>query len=306
MAETFKGLNIAKAGERFGLSAEDLMSLFEDSENEGAQGESFDLPLTKRTTTQTEKGRGGVMGFRKGSQPTRTITETLGRDGVPTIQNIIRQQVNQQQQPAPAPAPEPQKPAAPDLRKLTGAPQEAGAFGSAAVRRAKTELGLSGQQIRDLAQQQGLKLNVLAERELTGQPGPDLWSLVPQGGGPNMEMGVFGGDAVRRARQQFGLSNIEIESLAQAQGLRFNEPAFAELGRRTSAPAAPTPPPAPSANLWSLVPQGGGPNMEMGVFGGLAVRRARDEMKLSNQQIRSLAGQQGLRFNQQALDELMR
>jgi hypothetical protein len=121
-----------------------------------------------------------------------------------------------------------------------------------------------------------------------------------------MEMGVFGGDAVRRAREQFGLSNIELESLAKAQGLRFNEPAFAELGRRTSAPAAPTPPPAPSANLWSLVPQGGGPNMEMGVFGGLAVRRARDEMKLSNQQIRSLAGQQGLRFNQQALDELMR
>lgn len=229
--------------------------------------------------------RGGRLG-RSSSQVTKEVTmkrEEAPRAQAPTPTPAAPTTVNFTiNQPA-APAPQPAK--LPDLKSLVGAPQEPGVIGGGAIRIAQQQ-GFAPEEIRQAAVQQGLRVNVLGEAQLTGKKSPDLWSLGPQPGG------VLGSAAVRKAKQDFGLSEIELRSLASSQGLRFNVLGESEL----SGKAAP--------DLWSLVAGGGGPNQEMGVFGGLAVRRARNEMGLTNTEIRALAPAQGLRFNAQALAEL--
>lgn len=70
MTSSYKGIPVQKAGERFGLSADDLEELFSMRE-EGTSGDEF-MPLVQMKTT--EKGRGGVMSFKAAKAPTALKT----------------------------------------------------------------------------------------------------------------------------------------------------------------------------------------------------------------------------------------
>ena len=98
---TYKGFptgSLDKAGERFGLKAADLMSLFDELEA-GApktQENEFGLPLERAVTQETQKGRGGVLGYKAPRTATRSVTKTFatpatrGTDSaIPSFQNII-------------------------------------------------------------------------------------------------------------------------------------------------------------------------------------------------------------------------
>lgn len=280
--------NINLAGQNFGFSLPSQADEEGKAQTETVLSEYFpELKLS-----YSAKGtRGGRLG-RASEQMTPELTlkqreaaAAGSATGAPTP-TTVNLTVNQAAPaPAPAPAPTPQAPKLPDLKSLVGSPQEPGVIGGGAIRIAQKQ-GFTPEQIRQAAKEQNLKVNVLGEAQLTGKQGPDLWALGPQPGG------VLGSAAVRKAKQDLGLSEIEIRSLAGSQGLRFNVLGESELTGKQA------------PNLWSLVSGGGGPNQEMGVFGGLAVRRARNEMGLSNTEIRALAASQGLRFNQQALAEL--
>lgn len=78
----YKGFStgsLDKAGERFGLKAADLMSLFDELEASGPkrQENEFGLPLERATTQETQKGRGGVLGYKAPRRATRSVTQTF-------------------------------------------------------------------------------------------------------------------------------------------------------------------------------------------------------------------------------------
>jgi len=103
---TYKGFptgSLDKAGERFGLKAADLMSLFDELEASSPQTQDneFGLPLERATTQETQKGRGGVLGYKAPRTATRSVTKTFATpatkgvgSAIPSFQNIINM-VNQ-------------------------------------------------------------------------------------------------------------------------------------------------------------------------------------------------------------------
>jgi hypothetical protein len=70
MTSSYKGIPLQKAGERFGLKLSDLEELFDMRET--AEGDQFGLPLSR--VQVTEKGRGGVLGYKSSRTPTAVKT----------------------------------------------------------------------------------------------------------------------------------------------------------------------------------------------------------------------------------------
>ena len=106
-ATAYKGIPLQKAGTRFGLTATDLEELF-DMREEGSSGDEF-MPLVQ--TKMTEKGRGGVLGYKAARTPTAFKTygalegqgNTVATGG--SIGNIKIDTPTPAAAPAPAPAP---------------------------------------------------------------------------------------------------------------------------------------------------------------------------------------------------------
>jgi hypothetical protein len=155
----YKGIPLQKAGERFGLTSADLEELF-DMREEGASGDGF-MPLVQ--TKMTEKGRGGVLGYKAARTPTafKTYGALEGQgDTVATGGSVgdikIGQTVTQPAQPV-QPV-QPVQPATP--KKLTAQDVladfgkydvgEKGLFGGQDVDNLRT-LGLSDEDIRQVA-----------------------------------------------------------------------------------------------------------------------------------------------------------
>lgn len=288
------GVDLTKAGERFGLSAADLEELFamadtpEESEGDAFDDQTFDgLPQTQ--VQWTEKGRGGVMGFRGPDRP--TLTRTFGSEAVGAQTLSSRPggdvpQVSQTPQPpqVPEPAQTPQT-----LRSFIG-PQgdpTGGAIGLEGIQRAMAA-GMTPSQIQQQARTEGLAFGAQAGSALGLG---DLRSNIGALGDPTG--GALGLSAVERARQS-GLSDTAIRQLAQQQNLTFGTAAAQSLGM--PAPAAPAPAPAPRpAPAPSPAPmtQFVGAQGTAGGFGLEAVNRAR-AAGLSDAQIRQQAAAQGL------------
>jgi hypothetical protein len=76
----YQGIPLQKAGERFGLTAEDLEELFSLRES-GDSGDTF-MPLVQTKTT--EKGRGGVLGYKAAKAPTafKTYGDLEGKGNI--------------------------------------------------------------------------------------------------------------------------------------------------------------------------------------------------------------------------------
>lgn len=88
---TYKGFptgSLDKAGQRFGLKAADLMSLFDElEENESNKQENeFGLPLARATTQTIQKGRGGVLGYKAPQKGTFSTTKTFAS---PDIREVV-------------------------------------------------------------------------------------------------------------------------------------------------------------------------------------------------------------------------
>lgn len=283
MTSSYRGIPVSKAGERFGLSLEDLEELFqmrETGQPEG-EGDQFGLPLTK--TEFTEKGRGGVMGYKAARTP--TVTKTLGgaERAAVNVSNIFKP-TNQMT----TPAAEQKEPAAPapqqfaPLRSFIGAQGDPTKtiLGAAATQRA-LQAGMTTEQLREAATKEGVGFSPEAA-PLVGVPVAK--QFLSQYIGPAGTAGYLGAAAVERARSA-GLSDPEIKTFAAAQNLQFGSDV--DFNKSTSAPAAP----APSPNLSSFI----GPAGTQGFLGAAAVDRARST-GLSDEQIRQLAAQQGLAF----------
>jgi hypothetical protein len=234
----YKGIPVQKAGERFGLTAEDLEELFSMREA-GDSGDTF-MPLVQTKTT--EKGRGGVLGYKAAKAPTAFKTygalEGSG-DVVATGGSIgdIKIGQNVQQQNLPEQPAAPKKLTAQDVLADFGKYDvgEKGLFGGQDVDNLRT-LGLSDEDIRQVAIGRSAEqpLPAAVYQRLGGVTAGEqakAGSLVdPQtfakqfisgvAGFDAGEAGIFGGQDVDAMRTQ-GYSDDQIRATAralQAQG----------------------------------------------------------------------------------------
>jgi len=85
MTSSYKGISVQKAGERFGLTTEDLEELFNMRENGEEGGDEFGLPLSQ--VKVTEKGRGGSLGYKAPRTPTafKTFGDVGGGGGASAV-----------------------------------------------------------------------------------------------------------------------------------------------------------------------------------------------------------------------------
>jgi hypothetical protein len=294
MTSSYKGIPVSKAGERFGLSLEDLEELFQMQEAGEAPGfgDDFGLPLTQAQFT--EKGRGGVLGYKAPRTP--TITKTLGsaeRNAV-NISNIFSPTGS-----AGAPAPkeeikEPLKkePEFSPVRSFIspeGGDPTKNILGLSGVQRA-LQSGMTQQDLMAQAEKEGVGFGPDAAKMLGVSPAKQFLSQYIGSGGTS---GTLGLSAVQQARQA-GLSDPEIKTFATAQNLNFGPEAQRNLGL-ASAPAQS----APSVNLSSFIGAGG----TAGALGLNAVNQARAQ-GLSDSQIRQMAAQQGLSLGSAAVASL--
>jgi hypothetical protein len=289
MTTSYQGIPVAKAGERFGLSQEDLEELFQMREGgEEQMGDEFNLPLTQ--VQFTEKGRGGALGYKAARTP--TVTKTLGsaeRNAV-NISNIFSPTNTvggQQQQPKLEEKLPERLPTTQALRGFIGAEGDPtkNILGLSAISRA-LESGMTAEQIRASAEKEGVGFGPEASKLLGTTPAQQYLSqYIGQGG----TSGTLGLSAVEKARQA-GLSDAEIRTFATAQNLNFGPSAQQSFGTAAPTPAPSYSAPAPSStNLSSFVGSGG----TSGALGLEAVNRARSS-GLSDSQIRQMASQQGL------------
>jgi hypothetical protein len=234
----YNGIDIAKAGERFGLSREDLESLFEDAETQDSSTDftsaaDLTLPMTQRTVTETQKGRGGTLSYKAPRTGTRAITEVYGGFAGPSIQNIFSPTVTQIKQKAAEEGLGFNVKAATALG-VQAAPQALAQYAGAAQPQANTlglqaldkarQAGFSDTQIQGLASRQVLSFNPLAQQSLAGTA-PNLRGFVGEG---QTQANTMGLQAVEKARQS-GLSDQQIRALASSQGLQFNPLAASAL-----------------------------------------------------------------------------
>lgn len=281
------GVDLTKAGERFGLSAADLEELFSMADTPKEHGgDDFDasasrtfegLPQTK--VQWTEKGRGGAMGFRGPDRP--TLTRTFGSEAVGAQTLSSRPGDDGPQVPEPAQTPQ-------TLRSFIG-PQgdpTGGAIGLSGIQRAMAA-GMTPSQIQQQARTEGLAFGAQAGSALGLG---DLRSSIGALGDPTG--GALGLSAVERARQS-GLSDTAIRQLAQQQNLTFGTAAAQSLGMPAPAAPAPAPRPASAPSPAPMTQFVGAQGTAGGGFGLEAVNRAR-AAGLSDAQIRQQVAAQGL------------
>jgi hypothetical protein len=310
MTSSYKGIPVSKAGERFGLSLEDLDELFQMREAGEAPGfgDDFGLPLTQAQFT--EKGRGGVLGYKAPRTP--TITKTLGsaeRNAV-NISNIFSptSNISSPTGSAGAPAPkeeikeplkkEPLKPEFSPVRSFIspeGGDPTKNILGLSGVQRA-LQSGMTQQDLMAQAEKEGVGFGPDAAKMLGVSPAKQFLSQYIGSGGTS---GTLGLSAVQQARQA-GLSDPEIKTFATAQNLNFGPEAQRNLGLASAPAPAPAPAQsAPSVNLSSFIGAGG----TAGALGLNAVNQARAQ-GLSDSQIRQMAAQQGLSLGSAAVASL--
>ena len=305
MTSGYKGIPVSKAGERFGLSLEDLEELFQMQEAGEAPGfgDDFGLPLTQAQFT--EKGRGGVLGYKAPRTP--TITKTLGsaeRNAV-NISNIFSptSNISSPTGSAGAPAPkeeikEPLKPEFSPVRSFIspeGGDPTKNILGLSGVQRA-LQSGMTQQDLMAQAEKEGVGFGPDAAKMLGVSPAKQFLSQYIGSGGTS---GTLGLSAVQQARQA-GLSDPEIKTFAAAQNLNFGPEAQRNLGLASAPAPAPAPAQsAPSVNLSSFIGAGG----TAGALGLNAVNQARAQ-GLSDSQIRQMAAQQGLSLGSAAVASL--
>jgi hypothetical protein len=310
MTSSYKGIPVSKAGERFGLSLEDLDELFQMREAGEAPGfgDDFGLPLTQAQFT--EKGRGGVLGYKAPRTP--TITKTLGsaeRNAV-NISNIFSptSNISSPTGSAGAPAPkeeikeplkkEPLKPEFSPVRSFIspeGGDPTKNILGLSGVQRA-LQSGMTQQDLMAQAEKEGVGFGPDAAKMLGVSPAKQFLSQYIGSGGTS---GTLGLSAVQQARQA-GLSDPEIKTFAAAQNLNFGPEAQRNLGLASAPAPAPAPAQsAPSVNLSSFIGAGG----TAGALGLNAVNQARAQ-GLSDSQIRQMAAQQGLSLGSAAVASL--
>lgn len=241
-ASSYRGIPVSKAGERFGLSLTDLEELF-GLQDQGSEkkGDFFNLPL--KEVQFTEKGRGGVLGYKAARTP--SILKTFGAQegGSVNISNVFSPSIGSQEQPTSTPAiPKPKiNPLRSFIDPILGDPTGA-AIGLSGVQRAM-EAGLTPSDIRSRAQEEGLSFGEKAAAALgvgsssaqaprmagaafasAPSSGPSLSSFISSEG----TAGSLGLAAVERARSS-GLTDAQIRQMAQQQGLNFGEKAAASL-----------------------------------------------------------------------------
>jgi hypothetical protein len=201
-ASLYKGIPLDMAGERFGLSLEDLEELFDLREGaaEEKTGDQFQgLPLVQVKTT--EKGRGGALSFKAPRMPTASKTygalEGSG-DTIATGGSIGDIKIGALQTPA---APTPPKDTRPGISVAFGASPEY--FGHEDYFR-NLEAGYSPTELREYV---SANQNLLRGENVPGAGG--LYDQIMRGGVPTMG---FSGDAYRQQQQMNKISTAAGQS----------------------------------------------------------------------------------------------
>lgn len=301
------GVDLTKAGERFGLSAADLEELFSmaDTPKADDEADSFAGP---QIIQQTEKGRGGVMGFRGPDRPTLTRTYGAEAIGAQALSSRPGGEVSQ----APAAPSTPSTPSKPldyiSQYQVPGATLDR--FGMVAVGNMR-DAGYSDSEILRMVQHTpGASLNIHA-REAFGLPALDQpstssrsTSQVPitqyqvEGATPDR----FGMVAVENMRQAGYSDQDIIQRVQSTPGAAFNIHAQQALGLGSpSTPSpAPSPAPAPQPSITQFQVPGATPDR----FGMVAVENMRSQGISDQEIIRRVQSTPGAAFNihaQQAL-----
>jgi hypothetical protein len=319
---SYRGIPVSKAGERFGLSLTDLEELFDLQEaGEEAKGDFFSLPL--KEAQFTEKGRGGVLGYKAARTPsilkTFGVTEkdSGGGSNVFNLSNVMQERP--QSAPAAPVAPAPAPPKIGPLSSFIG-PQgdpTKQVIGLAGVQRAM-EAGLTPGEIRSRAQQEGLGFGTQAASALgvspaaggTGSAQPtrmagdafaNATSSVDAGSGASYAFRDIATDTHGAVRAAGPMTDAAVKAMLAGRpreewvlpasvagpGQPYQAPAgvdYVRPGQTTSAGAASSGP-----SLSSFIGSAG----TAGTLGQAAVDRARSS-GLSDAQIRQMAQQQGL------------
>lgn len=255
------------AGGLFGI---DLAGLFKDDEGEGGGFQGFFSP---QQTTSYYQGRSpNTLTYKAGKTPPQTVTSSVFKlaEAVPSL-------------PAQTPATTPSEPESKADRLLSSFIGEMGdpnkkILGAVGLGRAM-EYGLSQEDILTKAKAEGMTFGDQAAKTL------GLSNLL-QYQGPQAEGKTIGLEALDRARMA-GMSDDLIKQFAKEQGIGFGEKAASQLG-------------VPKVSDLS---QYIGPAGTQGALGLEALGRAQ-QAGLTNQQITSLAKEQGLGFGAGAAQQL--
>jgi hypothetical protein len=199
-ASSYQGIPLDMAGERFGLSLEDLEELFDlrEGATEEKTGDQFQgLPLIQTKTT--EKGRGGALSFKAPRMPTASKTygalEGSG-DTIATGGSVGNIKIGAFQPPA-----TPAKDTRPGISVAFGASPEY--FGHEDYFR-NLEAGYSPTELREYVSS---NKNLLRGENVPGAGG--LYDQIMRGGVPTMG---FSGDAYRQQQQMNKISTAAGQS----------------------------------------------------------------------------------------------
>lgn len=193
----FKGISVDKAGERFGLSLQDLESLFDLREGSAEEnvGDQFQgLPLVQVKTT--EKGRGGALSFKAPRTPTamKTFGALEGRGNVVATGGSLGDiNIGPLQQQTPAEKP---KDTRPGISSSFG--QSPDFFGHEDYFR-NLESGYSPTEIKEFV---GKNVGLLRGENAPGKGG--LYDQLMRGSVPTTG---FSGDALRQQQQTSKISS---------------------------------------------------------------------------------------------------
>lgn len=293
------GRTMRKAGNIFGL---DLAGLF-DEEGETTEGFEGFAPTFKMTSNL--KGRSpNTATYKAPYQPSRTAEFSLGprpSSGVGDININLADAVRGVGGEAPLPKKvEKKKPLDRDLASFIGSGAGSG-IGAMGIGRAQ-EYGYSDDEIRAMAQREGIKFGEQAARGLGINT--ETTSAI---GGAGSTGGALGASAVQRLRDR-GLADEAIRSLAQQQGMKFGPAAAQQLGvgqgeiyqaPQAAAPAAPSY--TPAAQAISQVYQTPSYNSGGAAIGAAGLERMAAARGISFAQARSQAQSAGMQIGSAAL-----
>jgi len=266
--------------ERFGINLQDLFK--EDEEGTGYEFDGFEGLAPQFRTSNLEKGRGGVLGYKTSPNApkfSRTsefslVPEPRGDGGVaPTPTPPVEEEEEEVLEEEPL-----------EERFLTsfigdmGDPNK-GVIGAMGVGRA-LEHGYTKEDVIRKAKLEGVGFGEQAAKSLG-------LSDLSQYQGSGATSGTIGLTALSEARMA-GLSDELIKNLAKQQGLNFGAGAASQLGVQQARPAAKGGG-GSAKNLRGFIGTAG----KAGSLGLAAVKRARDK-GMSDAQIRQQAGAQGL------------
>lgn len=260
------------AGGLFGI---DLAGLFKDEEGEGGGFQGFFAP--DQVTSYYQGRSPGTLTYKAGKTPPQTVTSSIFK---------LAEEVPKLPSETPATTPAETKPETKADRLLSSFIGEMGdpnkrVLGAVGLGKAM-EYGLSQADILSKAKQEGITFGEQAANTLG-------LSELTQYQGPLAEGKTIGLEALNRARTA-GMSDELIKEFAKQQGVGFGEKAASQLGM----------PKVSDLNQYiGSAASGANP----GTLGLEAVNRAR-QAGLSDQQITSLASQQGLSFGSGAASQL--